>query len=73
MKDTSNIPEEKTKKKVKNTREVDYVVKRGDTLYDIAKKYNTRIDEIVELNNIKDRDNEQLEYALLNNGEFRGE
>ena len=56
MKDTSNIPEEKTKKKVKNTREVDYVVKRGDTLYDIAKKYNTRIDEIVELNNIKDRD-----------------
>ena len=23
--------------------------------------------------NIKDRDNEQLEYALLNNGEFRGE
>lgn len=56
LKDTSNIPEEKTKKKVKNTREVDYVVKRGDTLYDIAKKYNTRIDEIVELNNIKDRD-----------------
>ena len=26
-----------------------------------------------DLINIKDRDNEQLEYALLNNGEFRGE
>ena len=55
LKEASSIPEEKTGKKVENTKEIEYIVKKGDTLYDIAKKYNTRIDEIVNLNNIKDR------------------
>lgn len=33
-----------------------YKVKKGDTLYKIAKKYNTTVDELVKLNNIKDPD-----------------
>ena len=33
-----------------------YKVKKGDTLWKIAKEYNTTIDELVELNNIKDPD-----------------
>lgn len=37
-----------------------YTIKRGDTLYKIARKYNTTIQNIVELNNIK---NPNLIYA----------
>ena len=32
-----------------------YVVKAGDTLSEIAKKYNTTVDELVKLNGIKDK------------------
>lgn len=32
-----------------------YVVKRGDTLSTIAKRFNTTVDKLVSLNNIKDR------------------
>lgn len=55
LNDDERIPEEKTGKEIKNTREIIYRVKKGDTLYDISKRYNTRVDEIVKLNNIKDR------------------
>ena len=32
-----------------------YVVKKGDTLTEIAEKYNTTVDELVRLNCIKDK------------------
>lgn len=32
-----------------------YIVKKGDTLSSIAKKYNTSVDELVKINNIKDK------------------
>ena len=56
LEDNSKIEKETTGKRVINTREVDYTVKRGDTLYDLAEKYNTTIDEIVNINNIRNRD-----------------
>ena len=30
-----------------------YIVKKGDSLYQIAKKYNTTVEEIKKLNNLK--------------------
>jgi|GEM_PF-2111805 len=42
-----------TEKSVSNTNT--YIVKSGDTLSFIANKYNTTVDELVRLNNIKDR------------------
>lgn len=33
-----------------------YIVQKGDTLWDIAKKYNTDIDDIVEVNGIENED-----------------
>ena len=36
-----------------NNNYVDYVVVKGDTLYSIAKKFNTSVDKIIELNDLK--------------------
>ena len=47
LKIKSNIPSEEV------TEKNYYIVKSGDTLYSIAKKYNTTIDEIKKLNNLK--------------------
>lgn len=33
-----------------------YVIKKGDNLWNLAQKYNTSVDELAELNNIKDVD-----------------
>lgn len=41
---------------VKKKEYINYTIKRGDTLSDIAAKYNTTVDTLVKLNNIKDRD-----------------
>ena len=47
LKIKSNIPSEEV------TGKNYYIVKSGDTLYSIAKKYNTTVDEIKKLNNLK--------------------
>ena len=47
LKIKSNIPSEEV------TEKNYYIVKSGDTLYSIAKKYNTTVDEIKKLNNLK--------------------
>ena len=41
--------------KAKQTTKEYYTVKKGDTLSSIAKKYNTTVDKLVKLNNIKDK------------------
>ncbi len=33
-----------------------YSIMKGDTLTSIAKQYNTTVDELVKINNIKDKD-----------------
>jgi murein DD-endopeptidase MepM/ murein hydrolase activator NlpD len=43
-------------KKVLGSEKVYYIVKKGDTLSGIAKKYNTTVNKLVKLNNIKDAD-----------------
>ena len=47
LKIKSNIPSKEV------TEKNYYIVKSGDTLYSIAKKYNTTVDEIKKLNNLK--------------------
>ena len=47
LKIKSNIPSEEV------TEKNYYIVKSGDTLYSIAKKYNTTVDKIKKLNNLK--------------------
>lgn len=42
--------------KEKQNDKVYYTIKKGDTLNGIAKKYNTTVEKLVELNNIKDPD-----------------
>lgn len=42
-----------------------YVVQAGDTLWKIAKRYNTTIESIVRVNNIEDPDNLQIGTKLI--------
>ena len=42
----------KIKEEPSSTNYIDYVVKSGDNLYSIAKKYNTTVDEIKKLNGL---------------------
>ena len=42
-----------------------YVIKKGDTLWNIAKKYRTTIDEIANLNKIEDVNRLQIGQRLL--------
>jgi lipid-binding SYLF domain-containing protein len=42
-----------------------YEVKRGDTLYEIAKKNGTTVDELVKLNNLKDKKSIYVGQKLL--------
>ena len=59
----ANIPKEVKKftpvetppsKQIINTTEPNYTVQKGDTLYNIAKRYNLTVDELKTLNNIQD-------------------
>lgn len=49
------IPKKSNSKPNSNNKEVIYVVKKGDTLTAIAKKYNTTINKIAKDNNIKNK------------------
>ncbi len=53
-----------------NSKEVTYTVKRGDTLWKIARQYGITVNELVELNNIKNPDliyiGQQLKVPLDN-------
>ena len=55
--DTIKIPSssylESAKKAVKTNKKTVYKVKKGDTLFSIAMKYNMRVDTLRELNNLK--------------------
>ena len=46
-----------------------YIVKSGDTLYSIAKKYNTTVNHLVELNNITDPNYIVVGQEILISGE----
>lgn len=74
LKDSSRIIKANTDKKITNTRRRKYKVKRGDTIYDLAKKYKTTIDEIVRLNKIINKDliyiNQEIE--ILENTRIEG-
>lgn len=58
--DYNEIQSKVNEKLNKKTTKKFYTVKAGDTLTDIAKKYNTTVDKLVKLNNIK---NANLIYA----------
>lgn len=45
-----------------------YVVSKGDTLWKIAKKYNTTVDEIIRINNIEDPEEMKMGEKLLISG-----
>lgn len=45
-------------------KEVIYIVKKGDTLSGIAKKYNTTVEKLVKLNNIKNKNLIQVDQKI---------
>tara|TARA_X000000950_G_scaffold139276_1_gene172817 strand:- start:1125 stop:1901 length:777 start_codon:yes stop_codon:yes gene_type:complete len=51
--DGSKKPLKKVKKKNNKAEKNQYVVKKGDTLYSIAKKYKVSVDELIKKNNLK--------------------
>ena len=51
--DGSKKPLKEVKKKNNKTEKNQYVVKKGDTLYSIAKKYKVSVDELIKKNNLK--------------------
>ena len=74
LKDTSKIRKADTERKITNTRRIKHKVKKGDTIYDLSKKYKTTIDEIARLNKIINRDliyiNQEIE--ILENTRIEG-
>ncbi len=42
-----------------------YIVQKGDTLWDIAKKYNTTVDELKQINNIEDESSLNIGDKLM--------
>ena len=57
MAQKNKLQSRKKTNKQKSKDDSNYVVKKGDTLYSISKKYNTPIDEIKKKNKLK---NDQL-------------
>lgn len=52
LRDSSNLPNIKPKNNDKNTETITYTVQRGDTLSQIARRFNTTVQEIASINNI---------------------
>ncbi len=53
LENTEKIPETENATPTNQTEEIKYIVKRGDTLWDLSRKYNVTVQEIVNLNNIQ--------------------
>ena len=47
------LPVETTEEEIKEENTITYTVQKGDSLYSIAKEYNTTIDQIKEINNLE--------------------
>lgn len=60
LNNTGEIPEVTPPTNETNNQTMQYVVKRGDTLSEIAQEYNTTVNQLVSLNNIK---NQNLIYV----------
>ena len=52
----SDVLEREGEKKGNNASATIYVVSKGETLWKLAKKFNTTIDELVRINSIEDPD-----------------
>ncbi len=50
------IPTIKNPNNSRNTQTIKYIVKKGDTLWAIARKYGTTVNELADINNIKNPD-----------------
>lgn len=52
LSNTSEIPNIENPNESNNTESINYIVQRGDTLYAIARKYGTTVQELADINNI---------------------
>ncbi len=74
LNDATQIPSIQNPNQTINTESITYIVKKGDTLWDIARTYGTTVQEIVNINNIP---NENLIYPgqvlkILKNSTING-
>ena len=73
--EVSEIPVIENPKEITNTKTINYTIKRGETLWDIAREYGTTVQEIANINNIQ---NPNLIFPgetirILTNSTVRGE
>ena len=50
------LTDKKEKERIKKTKTLSYVIKQGDTLYSLAKKYGTTVDKLCKLNKMQPTD-----------------
>ncbi len=73
--EVSEIPVIENPKEITNTKTINYTIKRGETLWEIARKYGTTVQEVANINNIQ---NPNLIFPgqtirILTNSTVRGE
>ena len=51
--EVSEIPVIENPKEITNTQSINYTIKKGDTLWEIARRYGTTVQEIASINNIQ--------------------
>lgn len=73
--EVSEIPVIENPKEITNTKTINYTIKRGETLWEIARKYGTTVQEVANINNIQ---NPNLIFPgqtirILTNTTVRGE